>query len=296
MKVHIKPRPAPYFMGLWHSKLSECKENGHIVNYIRSLSSEIKFGIPWSDGYNYENEQSNNKHEFEGYDQDMTLGVLCTRVQTLDHPLKNTKLVMLPLDDNTFQFGLRRVLEAHAPNLDTPWSERRPIVYFRGAKSPLRQKVVEHLFDDKNADVRFSLTPDLDINTDNEKYFDKTFNGRWQPIEITEFIKNKYILIIDGRLISSSYQWVFGSGSVPILVCHPMNNFWFKRFLIPFINYVPVTYPDVGKLNISETVQYLIDHDDIAEQIAKNALRLSQIIFSSEFQKQYVKDQLNALS
>lgn len=47
-------------------------------------------------------------------------------------------------------------------------------------------------------------------------------------IPLTEFLRYKYILILDGAVISSAHMWPFGSGAVPLLVTHPDNDYWFK--------------------------------------------------------------------
>jgi hypothetical protein len=64
IKVVIRERPGPWFVGLWCSKLCSCMPDGHIVRYIRSLPMDVPFAIPWSDGFRYLSETHNNKKEF----------------------------------------------------------------------------------------------------------------------------------------------------------------------------------------------------------------------------------------
>ena len=72
-----------------------------------------------------------------------------------------------------------------------------------------------------------------------------------------------------------------------------MVDFWFKEYLIPWVNYVPVTHPDFGVLNIKNVIDFLVNNDVIAHNIAKNALELSRKIFSPEFQREYIKNKID---
>jgi spore maturation protein CgeB len=94
-------------------------------------------------------------------------------------------------------------------------------------------------------------------------------------------VKNKYILVLDGNCIASSHQWVFASGSVPIMVTHPDNNYWFKKYLKPGVHYVSVKY-DLSDLR--EKIEWLVNNDAEAKQIANNAMEFAKTVLSSEFQ------------
>jgi len=208
--------------------------------------------------------------------------MLCSR--NFDKPL-----LLLPLDDDTFKNGLTIVLS----NIKCPsWNDRKSIAFWRGGSSgfdrpkTVRMKVTEKLFGNPLTDVRMikwgtwedeKNIPDehCDIRCPLDKYF-----------------KYKYIFIIDGKLIASNHQWVFGSGSVPIMVTHPNNNYWFKKYLKPMKNYVPINY-DLSDLE--EKIQWLVSNDDEARKIAENALHFSKEVFSPEFQRKYIDNELKIL-
>jgi hypothetical protein len=292
MHLIIKERPGPWFIGLWGSTMCECMPNGPILEYIKSIDSSKRCAIPWSDGFLYNSDTSNNKGEFTGYEEDVILCVQATRISSLNHGIPN-KLLCIPLDDETFRIGLQKVLEKRIPNLYLPWNEKKDIVFWRGAgPHAIRQQVIDELFDYKHADVLYGRIPGNTPEQYTQKYWDPTYEGKWQPIEMSEFVKHKYLLIIDNFIITGAYQWIFGSGSVPILICHPLTDFWFKKYLIPFVNYVPVTHPSVGKCNIREVINFLREHDDIAQNIAINARNLAFKIFSPEFQREYLNENL----
>ena len=88
------------------------------------------------------------------------VGALCTR---LDNQPKN--VLLLPLDDTTFQVGL---LE-HLQNIPRPsWDQRVSKVFWRGGASPriyenLRIRVVRELYEYEHADVKFTKWGELGI-------------------------------------------------------------------------------------------------------------------------------------
>jgi hypothetical protein len=69
------------------------------------------------------------------------------------------------------------------------------------------------------------------------------------------------------------------------VVSHPDNDFWFKQYLEPMVNYVPIKY-DLSDL--AEKLEWLVAHDDEAKSIAQRALHLATTIFTPEFQKAYI--------
>ena len=97
-------------------------------------------------------------------------------------------------------------------------------------------------------------------------------------------------MIIDGAVIASNHQWVFGSGSVPLMVTHPRNRFWFMDHLKPMVNYVPIKY-DLSDLK--EKLDWLIANDDAAQKIMVEAMELAKTVFSSEYQKQYIRESIS---
>ena len=138
----------------------------------------------------------------------------------------------------------------------------------------IRMKVVEALYTNKNANIKFTHGgwPINDNIIPSEHFKNR--------MTIQEQVYYKYILIIDGNCIASNHQWVFGTGSVPVMITHPDNKYWFKPYLKPMINYIPIEY------DLSNLDEKLVTHDD-AKNIAKNAIEMSNHIFTSEFQQSY---------
>lgn len=209
--------------------------------------------------------------------------MLCTRKFNRDN------LLLLPLDDDTFNRGLTEVL---APFHRPAWKDRKPQAFWRGGSSGcdrpmLRQRVLDIVFDSPHADVAF--TPG------GWSYNDAIIPNRYfkpNRVDLAKHFEYKYIFIIDGNCIASAHQWVFGSGSVPIMITHPDNNYWFKSYLKPMVNYVPIQY-DLSDLE--EKLNWLVSHDEEAEQIAKNAEHLARTLFNPEFQKTYIDSEIQRI-
>lgn len=269
----------------WYGYLSGCRVGGCMEKFVesclRDLGNPCQAVFSLSDGFQSYDEPAICKLESLS-ETSPILVTLCTRNYT------RRNLLYLPLDDDTFERGLESVL---SPFPRPSWESRQPMVYWRGVTSgagrpPLRTKVIEMLFPYRHANVK--AVPDTVRQDDPPRFM-------FEPARssIQEHMNYKYILIVDGNVIASSHQWVFGSGSVPIMVSHPDNMYWFKKYLEPMVHYVPVRY-DLSDLK--DKIEWLIQNDDKAKEIAENALQLSQRIFCSEFQKQYVREEIERLA
>jgi hypothetical protein len=196
--------------------------------------------------------------------------LLCTRNYS------DPSTVLLPFDDEIFEKGLH----LQGP----PWAHRKSVAFWRGGCSGqpfIRQTVVEALRD-QNVKLIKRWHGNRSLS---EAHFGN-------EASIQEYMNHKYILIIDGGVIASSHMWVFGSGSVPILVSHPENNFWFNEWLIPGVNCIHVGY-DMNALK--GAIKFLVENDDKAQEIAKRAKALADTIFTPKFQQMYLRQKLNPI-
>lgn len=263
----------------WDGGYSRCLVNGAIASclpkHLRVVQSD---GIVGDTEYNRicaSYGRSPNALQSESSLSEGRLACLCTRSTT------RTDLVYLPFDDDTFQYGLEAVLSRFPK---PAWEDRKPIAFWRGGASgfdrpSLRLRVALALASHPHSDVR--ITP-----------WGGWESGQGVPSElfaprcsIEDHLRHKYLLVVDGNCIASNHQWVFGSGSVPVMVTHPDNQYWFQPFLRPMVHYVPVQY-DLSDLQ--ERIDWLVSHDTEAKQIAEAALAFSREVFSPEFQRTYL--------
>jgi hypothetical protein len=289
----------------WAGQFSECRPNGYIENFVNKLktkkpSSFLFFqndGIMSDDNYNAALSTTTETrlvfipesrcNQIEMCAKSNTIPIICV---LSTRATKKPNLLHVPLDDTIFEHGLSHIFKDI--NI-TSWEKRRSQVFWRGnlggyERPSIREQVVQKLFDNIHSDVKFAFSGynGAYSETINKKYI----IGIRSNLQC--FFNYKYLLIIDGVTIASNHQWTFGSGAVPIMVTHPDNNWWFKQYLIPMKHYVPIQY-DLSDLE--EKIQWLVDNDEQAREIAENALKLSQEIFTSNFQKEYVTNEANRI-
>lgn len=273
----------------WGMQKSYCRSDGPIVEYVRTLASQINPSktvvIPACDGLAHADESegfveaptwridfafpSAVTTELDVLSPDV-IGALCTR------NIIDPRYVYLPLDDDTFLYGLRGI-----PSI--PWEQKNPVAFWRGGTSGypfIRKYLVRRARNNPMCDIKFV-----------DHYGSRGVDAKdFAPaVGFDAFVKNKYIVVADGAVISSSHQWVFGSGSVPILLTHPLNNFWFKSHLKPWVNYVPLSY---SLEEFESTLEWLRDHDTAAQRIATNAMQLANTIFTPSYQQAYLTREL----
>jgi hypothetical protein len=252
----------------WWGNYSVCSKNGHIETFI------VNFLKKYNCSFIVDNTDCLTLHNYNKMKSFLTrpdkiIGALCTRNQC--------NALLLPLDDDTFNSGLKSIM---MPTLQ--WDQRLPIGVWRGSSSsPLRKSITMLLKDCVHSDVK--LIKNVHSEPDD-------IIGDYCNLET--FMNHKYIFIIDGSYIASNHQWVFGSGAVPIMITHPDNTYWFKQYLIPMVNYVPVLY-DLSDL--IEKIEWLVKNDEAAKCISEAAMKLSETIFTSEFQQKYVIDQIHSM-
>lgn len=270
---------------LWDGLFSKVYKNGALVKYISECIKGKKgvFIIPQSDG-------DFTREELQPYldrykDEYIVIGILGVLVSIAE----NTDLVYiyLPLDDDFIEQGMVKFFPKESL---PPWDTKSKNLCWRGScsgydknnvKETIRYRLVEHLYNrDDSKNVRLShwwsygkVIP--------QEYFD-------ERLDYTEFLKYKIFFIVDGNCIASNHMWGFGTGSVPFIVSNAIS--WFSRYLIPYKNYIPVNY-DLSDLN--EKIDWVNNNDEKALEIAENAYKFAEEFFSSEFQKKYVKDEID---
>jgi hypothetical protein len=278
----------------WGGDFTNCRPNGPIETFVKKNLPTNKLGVFLQcDGIFSDEEQkrclenSIVKYSFtktltdlENFSND----IICTNSTRF---VDKKNILLLPIHDDTFEHGLKKLLSKYKlPD----WNQRKSLLFWRGnvggfERPTIRMKIVEKLLNNKNTNVKFGFK--------NEKHTDAI------PIEhigercsIEDHFQYKFLLMIDGTTYPGNIQWIFGSGSVPVLITHPSNNWWFKNLLKPMENYVPIQY-DLSDLE--EKIEWLVQHEIEAQTIAENALRFSELIFSPEYQQNYISSELNRI-
>jgi hypothetical protein len=272
----VEPLPNRW---LWNGGFSIAHARGKIIQYIKECLEPIEkknvFVIPCTDG----NLKKKHLQEYIDRYPEYTV-ILGTLGQSFEEDGIN--YIYLPLDDGFFEHG---IMHFFPEEQRVPWEKRISKVYWRGGCSgegvleSARVRTVANLIDFPHADVKLNWWW-----ADGKNIPSHYFAGRESHLE---FMKYKMILIIDGNVIASSHMWTFATGAVPLLVSNA--TCWFSRFLRPFENYIPIKY-DLSDLH--EKINWVMEHDSQAEIIAKNALEFATTIFSANFQRVYIKNEI----
>jgi hypothetical protein len=288
----------------WDGPYSRCHAGGPIETFIqqyiveKNLPLSVLFSM--SDGFLGSREYTlfkrapqkgvtltgpNEAQDIEGCAHIGTypvIATLCTR--GYDRP--NT--LLCPLDDETFSNSLETILNSGAT---IPWESRIPLAVWRGGSSgndrpSLRMRLVAAVDRLPHVDVKFTKGG----WSENDAPIPPHHFGNRYTVE--QQMRYKYIFIVDGACIASNLQWAFGSGAVPMLVTHPNNKFWFQKELKSMENYVPISY-DLSDLQ--EKITWLVENDYKARLIAERARELATRIFTPEFQKAYLRNEIDRI-
>jgi hypothetical protein len=274
---------------LWDGKFSKAHANGPIINFLQIyLPKNSIMIIPRSDG------NINRRHNNQYYDVDWDtqiqphinyakennkIFILGTLAQEYEEP--DINYFYLPLDDDFFKYGVNHFF----PSLIN-WENRSSQLCWRGGCSgygdakAIRVKFVEKIYNhDSNTDIRLS-----NWWSENKNIPDHLFSHR---IDHTEFFKYKIFFVVDGNVIASNHMYAFASGSVPMFISKA--KCWFTDLLLPFVHYIPIQY-DLSDL--IEKLEWVNENDELAKKIAENAYKFSMTYFSPEYQKQYMKIQI----
>jgi len=269
---------------LWWGEFSKAFTSGSIVqfvvNYLKQLDKNTLFLLTCCDGDITLDEINNNTKDYLSPEDTL---IVSTLAQVSED--KDIHYLYFPLDDEFFENGVSHYFQ----NIPS-WNEREAIAYWRGGCSGLngmksvRCRVVGELLDYDKADAKITRWGGWE-------------NGKGVPdnylsnrVHYSEMLKYKIFMIIDGNYIASNHMWGFASGGVPFIISNA--KCWFIEYLTPFVNYIPIQY-DLSDLK--EKIDWVINNDSEAEQIAKNALQFSRDFFSSEFQKKYLIEKINQM-
>jgi hypothetical protein len=264
----------------WGGLFSTVSTHGELIKYILELLNsfnleKITYIMPQSDG-------DISKEYIIPYinlDSKIIIGSVAQRFYD-----SNVNYLLLPQDDEIFQFGLRYFIWTE---LLPKWEDRIPKLFWRGSGSRrsgfLRKDVVLKLNGNSNTDVKFIHHWIYEDDNIPETCIGKN-------VQFLEFANYKMVLIVDGNGISSAHSWCFGIGAVPFMITN--NDFWFKYLLIPFNNYIPIKY---DLTDLEEKIEWVLEHDEEAKQIAERAYNLACTIFTPEFQKKYLENRIKEI-
>ena len=179
---------------------------------------------------------------------------------------------------------------------DIPYEQKKNVALWRGAttgqpnRPANRFDLVEKYFDNNNnMDIAFSNTAygtvDTSGNMINYQSYKKYVKGK---MSITEQLKYKYLISVDGNDKSSALNWMLASNSV-VMMAKPKNLSWLMEDrLIPYVHYIELK-DDFSDLE--EKIQWCETHQQECKQIVNNSNAfMSQFYF--EKGERYIESQV----
>ena len=119
-------------------------------------------------------------------------------------------------------------------------------------------------------------------------------------MEMSEQVKYKYTLNVEGNSAAYRFGGLLGLGFC-VLNVKSRYTLWFE----PMLKMKTIDDPDIGNADcilvntvseVTETMKWCLDHDEICQQIAKNGMNFYEKYFTKEFVYDYVADLCNSIS
>ena len=173
---------------------------------------------------------------------------------------------------------------------DIEWNDKKNEVFWRGADTGHdihcndRIGFVSKYFSEH--DVAFS---DYSQNYKSAPYL---YKKEWLKGFCTrqDFLKRKFLPILDGNDKSSSLNWILASNSVPIMPKPRFHSWLCEDFLESGVHYIEVQ-PDFSDLNI--VLDWCRENDEECESIAKNGAKfISENFTNQETETRIIKSLL----
>jgi hypothetical protein len=190
-----------------------------------------------------------------------------------------------------WKLGTRRHYK-HLPfvsRLDTLWNQKRNMAIFRGQLTGAHAHFSPNLTVEENCNrmVRCRLVQthanstlvDAKLNSLRNRLPSVVggVNLTAPKAKLEEMLKYKAIIMVEGNDVASGLKWALLSQSV-VLMSKPKHTSWaMEELLEPWIHYVPLN--DMST-DVEEKMQWIIDHDDEARQIAeRSSLWIEDLVF-----------------
>ncbi len=237
---------------------------------------------------------------WDSYDNPLYLEHTYCPVFTICKLRTNRRAVLFP-EFRNFSYRQRCITDINWTIERSPWENKISIAFWRGMTSGWnytsdrwdtrpRSRLV--LFSKERPDLvdaAFTSPYSLDssIKTWMERY--DLFQPWTYPIE---FLKNKFLISIDGNTFASNYWWQLLSNCA---VLKTESDFleWFYGGLSPYVHYIPI---ELDSSDLEEKVLWCRSHDDEAKKIGECGAHFASEYLTNEALMVYFYKLLQAYS
>ena len=190
------------------------------------------------------------------------------------------------------------------PANDRPWSQKLNAAVFRGGLTGMSRSSVRKNGNSITDKCHMIPRCSLVLKTANSTKINAKLTGRThfmdrqgingipifgESMSQTELLEYKAIIMLEGNDIASGLKWTLYSNSV-VIMQHPRMTSWLMEELLePWVHYIPLK-DDLS--DVEEKMQWVLDHDQRAEQIARRgSLWVQDLLFHPDSRKE--NDQIN---
>ncbi len=162
-------------------------------------------------------------------------------------------------NENAVILKLNSIRHFNFVETDIPFTQKESKVIFRGKA---HQKHRTDFFE------KHFTNPLFDLGDTSNKPIHNNTEWLKGKLTLTEQLKNKFVLCIEGNDTCTSLKWVMSSNSIAVMP-RPKYETWFMEgTLIPNVHYIEIA-PDYS--DAVEKINYYIEHEDEALAIIENA-------------------------
>jgi hypothetical protein len=198
--------------------------------------------------------------------------------ETIRDPRPSGQAIVSPVCEYNRHFGQLK----HVIVDDIQWEHKKNIAVFRGAitgrnkaskgskdlqfcaQVPRCNMVYRYhnssLVDAKATQVGNNTYPELSEPLNGVRLFGNRMN-------VKEMLQYKAIIMLEGNDVSTGFKWALFSNSVVLTQTPTCTSWAMEELLQPWVHYIPLSH-DLS--DVEEKVQWIVDHDNDAQQIARN--------------------------
>ena len=246
---------------------------------------------------------SNNDHNGKCRNLDTTMPI-----ETIGELKATTNVVyhdaFQPIISIVSNFGRHFYSLMHVIENDTePWDQKKSRAIYRGlctgrSKSMYRGKNTDAIseYDLCQQIPRCRLVYEyhnstlVDAKLTASTHTDQSYSIHGIPmighsLSMKELLQNKGIIMIEGNDVSSGLKWALFSKSVVLTQTPTVTSWAMEELLVPWVHYIPLAN-DLS--DVHEKVQWMLDHDMEAQEIANNGhLWMTDMIFHPDAMREH---------
>ena len=177
--------------------------------------------------------------------------------------------IIWPLETRRHYRPVEQLYKIKKSNQEIDWDGKESKVFWRGTTTGRRVELLNQWihYDTNVIDIAFNNVVQKRFNKGFRHNYLEMQNTR-QKADITEMLKYKYLLSIEGNDVATGLKWMLYSNSVVLLSPPTVSTWAMEDLLLPFVHYIPLS-SDYS--NLLEMMKWAEEHQDACQVISKRA-------------------------